>query len=325
MPLDTGAPATLRVGGAMRAVVRVVVLLLVAGVVALAWSFRPATLPLGADLSVTVPAAHPPADMRLSALPTGAILSRAGLAYRGGSLAERRVFAMTPILVRHPRGDLLFDAGFGKNIDAHVPSFYVLFTRYEKGTPAAEQLRAGGYDPARLAGIVLTHAHFDHVSGLPDFPGVPVWVDRAELDFIRGRHPAAALARSFGDLPYRVYGFPNGPYLGFAESFDVFGDGSVVLVPAPGHTPGSIVAFITLPSGRRYALVGDLVWQREGIDLPAERPWLSRQLADTDPEAVRRAIVHMHRLQALVPGLVIVPAHDARVLEALPRFPDSVG
>jgi N-acyl homoserine lactone hydrolase len=105
----------------------------------------------------------------------------------------------------------------------------------------------------------------------------------------------------------------------------VFGDGSIVLVPAPGHTPGSIIAFLTLPSGSRYALVGDLVWQREGIELPAERPWLSRLLADADPAGVRRWIVLMHQIASNMPDLLIVPAHDARVFERLPRFPEWAG
>jgi glyoxylase-like metal-dependent hydrolase (beta-lactamase superfamily II) len=310
----------------MARLLRLLALALVVGAVALAWSFRPATLPLGAPLAATLPVAHPPDGMRLSALPTGSMFTRAALAYRGGAFSEQRTFAMTAILVRHPRGNLLLDTGFGKDIDAHIASLPALMkqlARYAKGTPAAEQLRAGGFDAASLSGIVLTHAHFDHVSGVPDFPGVPVWVDRAELDFIRSTDPATALARSFDDVPYHVYAFSSGPYAGFEESFDVFGDGSVVLVPAPGHTPGSVIAFVALPSGKRYAFVGDLVWQREGVELPAERPWLARTVADVDPEAVRRAIVHMHRLHELAPDLVIVPAHDVRVIDALPRFPDA--
>ncbi len=105
----------------------------------------------------------------------------------------------------------------------------------------------------------------------------------------------------------------------------MFGDGSIVLVPAPGHTPGSIIAFLALPSGKRFALVGDLVWQKEGVELPAERPWLSRSLADTDPAGVRRWIVLMHQIQIAMPDLVIVPAHDSRVLERLAKFPEWVG
>ena len=94
-----------------------------------------------------------------------------------------------------------------------------------------------------------------------------------------------------------------------------------MLVPGPGHTPGSIIAFVKTSDGKRYALIGDLVWQKEGVDLPAERPWISRRLVDKDPEQVRAAIVHMHRLQKQLPDLIVVPAHDQRVWEQLPRFP----
>jgi N-acyl homoserine lactone hydrolase len=144
------------------------------------------------------------------------------------------------------------------------------------------------------------------------------------MKFIRSGHEMSALAASFGDLLYRVYEFTSGPYLGFDRSLGVFDDGSVVIVPAPGHTPGSIIAFITLPSGKRYALVGDLVWQKEGIEIPAERPWLSRRGVDIDAAAVRREIVRMHQLQKAMPNLTIVPAHDRRVWEQLPTFPASV-
>ncbi len=101
----------------------------------------------------------------------------------------------------------------------------------------------------------------------------------------------------------------------------MWGDGSVVLVPAPGHTPGSIVAFITLPSGPRYALLGDLVWQREGIEIPAERPRLTRWLVDEDSAAVRACIERVAGIHARFPEIRLVPAHDARALASVPAFP----
>jgi len=271
----------------MKRLLLLAALLMVAAVAALAWSFAPARLPVGAALALAVPPAHPPDGMRLSSLPAGRIVTKAAVAYRGGAFGETRDLTMTAVLVQHPRGTLLFDTGLGSAIDAQVHGFpwlMRLLTPYEKGTPVAEQLRAHGISPGNLAGVVLTHAHWDHVSGIPDFPGVPVWVNRVERDFIRDGGVASALARSFGDLPYHVYDFTGGPYLGFERSEDVFGDGSIVLVPAPGHTPGSIIAFLTLPSGRRYALVGDLVWQREGSSSrpsargsPARSPTLTRR------------------------------------------------
>ena len=60
----------------------------------------------------------------------------------------------------------------------------------------------------------------------------------------------------------------------------MYGDGSVVVVLAGGHTTGSVVVFVTLPTGQRYAFIGDLTWQLEGVRDMAERPLLMRKLAD---------------------------------------------
>jgi N-acyl homoserine lactone hydrolase len=307
----------------VKTIVKLVLLALVAGVLALGYSFYPVALPVGEAPDISLPSANPPAGMRIAVLHTGKMLSKAGFAYRGGNLLEPREFGMAGILVQHPKGNLLFDAGFGSRLEEHfttIPLLMQLMSRYERETPAVEQLRAAGIEPASLMGVVLTHAHWDHVSGLQDMPGVPVWVTQSELAFINSDDAATALARSFGDINYKTYAFSDGPYLGFPASLDVHGDGSLVLVPVPGHTPGSIIAFVTLPEGRRYALVGDLVWQREGVEIPAERPWLSADMVDNDMQGVRQWIVHMHHLSRLMPDMVVVPAHDRRVQETLPRL-----
>jgi N-acyl homoserine lactone hydrolase len=287
------------------------------------WSFTPSKLFLPAGPDYTLPPANPPAGMSLAALPAGGSKDRAIFAFRGGRWSDQRSFSMGGILVRHPRGMLLFDAGLGARVDAHVASLDFMtkqIAHYQKGKPVAAQLKAAGIEPKQLQAVVLTHAHWDHVSGLDDLRSVPVWLTRPELDFIHDGGGATSLARSFGALQYVPFDFPNGPYLGFAHSRDVYGDGSVVLVPAYGHTPGSLIAFIALPNGTRYALVGDLVWQKEGVELPAERPWPVRLLVDSDAGHVRELIVHMRQIVDRIPSLVVVPAHDARVWSTLPKL-----
>jgi N-acyl homoserine lactone hydrolase len=311
----------------LKRILFILILLLLAGTAALAWTFAPARLEVLAALSTELPTPDSPPGMSLSALPTGSMTTRAALAYRGGAFGDERMFSMTAILVRHPRGDLLFDTGFGRKLDAHLamqPALLRATTDYLKGTPAAEQLAAHGYETRRLAGVVLTHAHWDHVSGLDDMPGVPVWVTATERDFIATGGSKTAVARGLGKREFKLYEFDNGPYLGFPRSHDVWGDGSVVLVPAGGHTPGSVIAFITLPSGARYALLGDLVWQNEGIDLPAERPWVSRTLVDVDAELVRQNVDRVAAIHKRFPQVVMIPAHDARANGALPVFPAAV-
>ena len=289
----------------------------------LALSFTAATLPITRSEQFTMPTARSPATMRLYAVPAGKLFSSAGLAYRGGSLSEERTFVAGGILVQHPQGNLLFDAGFSSHLAEDLltsPWLARRLTRTESEATVAQQLTAAGIAPDSIQAIVPTHAHWDHVSGAQDFPGVSLLVPQTELDFINSGHEAAALARKVGIERYKTYAFEDGPYLGFERSHDMFDDGSVVIVPAPGHTPGSIIAFITLPGARRYALIGDLAWQREGIELPAERPWLPRSRLDLDPQAVRELLVRMHLLHRAQPDLIFVPAHDRRVWDTLPRL-----
>jgi glyoxylase-like metal-dependent hydrolase (beta-lactamase superfamily II) len=92
-------------------------------------------------------------------------------------------------------------------------------------------------------------------------------------------------------------------------------------VPAPGHTPGSVIVFVTLPSGTRYAFVGDLVYQLEGITQREERPWLVRRKADTDAEGNRENMLRMIALKESLPDLIIVPAHDMRGFAQIPKLP----
>jgi len=272
-----------------------------------------------------LPPASPPAEMTIGAVPTGSMESRAAFAYRGGSWNDIRQFSMTALLVRHPKGDLLIDAGFGKDVDEHVkmlPSLMQRFTTYSKGAPASAQLSTAA-PPVNLSGIVLTHSHWDHVSGLDGFDGVPVMVDAAEAAFIGEKTRNTELLNSFNNINYKQYDFEGGPYLGFPRSHDVYGDGSVVIVPSPGHTPGSVVVFVTLPSGARHALLGDMVWQTEAIEIPAQRPWLVRRLLGENDEEVREGIVHINAISKKYPQIHFLPAHDARAFRMLPVFPAS--
>ncbi len=306
----------------VRRIVRVAVVVFVVAFGLLAWTFTPARLDLAelpADLQL--PPASPPEGTAVYALTTATVGSTAMFAYRGGAVGEARPFVMTAFLVEHPRGSLLIDAGTASDGEAHFGAQSVLMTAtsaYEPGAAPRDQLDAAGVSTSSLA-VVPTHAHWDHISGVADLPGVPVWLPDVEVDFIDGGDASTALAREVVDGGAIVrYGFDDGAYLGYPKSRDVYGDGSVVLVPAPGHTPGSVVAFVATSDGARYAFVGDVVWQSEGLDLPAERPWLARWLVDHDAEAVRGQITHLAALARRFPALVIVPAHDARAAAKVP-------
>jgi len=313
----------------MKIVLRVlagIIAIVVIAIVGLMLTFTAEKLNVAAVEVGDLPPASPPAAMSISALPTGSMESKAAFAFRGGAWNDVRQFSMTALLVRHPKGNLLIDTGFGKNVDEHVkmmPALMQKMTTYRKGTPVAAQLAGGGIKPGDLAGVILTHAHWDHVSGLDDLGGVPVLVDAAEKGFIDAKTHNTELLNSFNNINYKQYDFEGGPYLGFPNSHDVWGDGSVVIVPAAGHTPGSVIVFVNLPSGTRYALLGDLVWQTEGIELPAQKPWLLRRLIGEDDSQVLKNIAIMRSIGKKYTQIHLVPAHDPSAFRMIPVFPES--
>ncbi len=285
--------------------------------------FRATPLPPPPPLDAPLPTAAPPPAMELVRIETGVTHRSAAFAYRGGSFFDPREFAMTAVLVKHPRGDVLIDTGFGRDVAAHLqtlPLFFRAVTSWDRTRSVAEQLDAAGYDRAKLRGILLTHAHWDHVSGIPELAGTPVWVTAEERRFVAEGGTITALMRGFPGVTYEEYAFEGGPYLGFPKSHDVWGDGSLVVVPAPGHTPGSVVVFVTIASGARWAFLGDLVWQREGITEREERPWFWKTVGDDDPAAVRENILRIAAIATRYPSISLAPAHDGRGFGAIPKL-----
>lgn len=272
-------------------------------------------IPLPAAWPHPLPPAAPPAGMRLHQLPTGTYETRAVFALTGGRWGDRRRFAATAVLVRHPAGDLLVDAGFGRRVDEHVRMLARMERApYERGLTAREQLDAAGYDLSRLLGVVVTHVHWDHVSGL-DSLDVPVWMNAEEREYAAHDSHGAVFRAVAAQHEIRGYGLDGPPYLGFPASLDVHGDGSVVIARAGGHTPGSVVVFVALPSGERYAFIGDLTWQLDGIERGVERPWLMRRVADVDAALVRTGL---ERSRALRDVVHVVPSHDVAAYATIP-------
>ena len=259
--------------------------------------------------------------MAIYQLPTGTYDTRAALAVKGGSFRDVRHFAATAVLVHHPKGDLLIDAGFGSDVAAHVATLPRLVRApYRTTATVAEQLDAAGYDRSRLLGVVVTHSHWDHVSGLGDLQ-VPIWINAGELKYAAADSDGKVFRIVSPGHPIHEYQFTGPAYLGFPSSFDVYGDGSMVIALAGGHTTGSVVVFVTLPSNKRYAFIGDLTWQLDGIRRRVERPWLLRKLADSDRDAVRQGLLS---IISLADVMQVVPAHDVEAYTGIPRLTDHV-
>jgi len=306
--------------------IRIALLLVGILLAALAWTFvkRPLAVPKAIG-----PALPPPVAIEgvsFAVIRGAEMKSQEGFAVRGGSLTKPLVNAVVAFVVEHPRGRLLIDAGAGRQVTEHLKTTPLLLRALASLTvkaPTLDALASRGLRPQDLRGVVLTHSHWDHVSGLEDLREVPVWITPEELAHARSDDEGGKLYRQLearGQFQLQELRFAGEGYGPFAASHDFFDDGSVVLVPMPGHTPGSIAVFVTVANGKRFLVIGDTSWTREGVDWPAEKPWLARRMVDFDAAGVREQLVLLHQLQRANPELIIVPAHDARVHVTIATF-----
>lgn len=265
-----------------------------------------------------------------SVVRTGSAVTLDAFAYRGGSWSAARELVFSAVLVRHPAGNLLFDTGLGTRIDAQyeeMPAYLRPLTAYQDVDPLLDQFAEHEVDPASIDAILLSHLHWDHASGIKDFPDARVMLPKPEHDIAMKPRGAMGYLPSQLDgeeIDWQYLEFVDQPYLNFERSHDFFSDGSVILVPMQGHTPGSMGMFLNFPDGRRYFFTGDTTWAIEGFRIPAEKFMFARKLVKENAGKTRREIVRVHRLMEALPDMVVIPAHDANVQNQIGYFPHFV-
>ena len=91
-----------------------------------------------------------------------------------------------------------------------------------------------------------------------------------------------------------------------------------------GHTAGSIGIFVTVDSGKTYFFIGDVAWKTAVVDVGAAKFWVASVIVDRDRGQTLRSVEQVRAVTQKNPGLVVVPAHDAAVQDALGYFPNWV-
>ena len=210
--------------------------------------------------------AEAPAAIRLYVLDCGTLhigdISRYGLTK--GEVASTDL-AVPCFLIAHPRGTLIWDAGAvpddswqptGEPVNVHVvlprPEEF-RFGNLTMVTTLAGQLAQVGYAPGDITYLALSHYHYDHTANANMFASSTWLVRQVEREaMFAEKPPAVTQPPSYSELRgSRTINIEQ-------DAYDVFGDGTVVIRSAPGHTPGHQVLYVRLAKNGGIVLSGDL-------------------------------------------------------------------
>lgn len=211
----------------------------------------------------------------------------------------------TPVFqVRFAHGWIMVDAGMDREIAAAAHDSSQFFD--DRYTRAIAALRGANL-------IVVTHEHYDHIgtvahSAVADKLAPKTMLTRAQMESLL--HNPKMTKTPF-------HSARGGRYIVVDYDRELPIAPGVVLIKAPGHTPGSQVVYVKLASGREVILSGDVAMNHLGIETEKEKPDPAGRIGAEDRAAIAGELAWLH--QAERTGVSVVVSHDGEQLETLAR------
>ena len=274
---------------------------------------------------------------RVSVLSTGSVQIRPEHVESNGTpelwwlSTSRRWTTPRPInvyVIEHKEGLILYDTGQDRR-SVTDPDYFpggalgFLYGRLAKfdiprDATLTDQLRALGYDIADVRVAILSHLHQDHIGGLRELPeSARVLVSAAEMAEVN--KPLAVLnglLREHIQLPGITW-VPVTPtptddpeIAPFTDAHDVFGDGSLLLLPTPGHTPGSLSLLLRSAGLPPLLFVGDVTYDTALL-------FAGRIPGVGNKAGLRETTRRINQLATRHPGMPILSAHDPAAAQLL--------
>lgn len=277
----------------------------------------------------TVPPALP--QVGFSVIKTSKVAVAERLLLPDGSISKKIDTNFSAFLIKHKNDYVLFDTGLGREIeeqyDQDMPCWQRPFFKFDKPVlPARKQLDDAGFAPVQK--VIVSHSHWDHAGGVQDFPEAQIYASADEMPTIADPKPGAGGTWPSQVADPAIHWTPlvlhPVAYKGYAHSLDLFNDGSMVLVAMPGHTTGSIGMFVTVDSGKCYFFIGDVAWKTGAVLMGVPKFWAASIIVDHDRDQTLRSVEQVRDVARKYPDLVLVPAHDGAVQDALGYFPNWV-
>jgi len=224
---------------------------------------------------VTTAVAESPAGMRLYVLNTGSLSLGKGALQNLAPMEPQIRIPVAMFVIKHPKGNVLFDTGNNDKIIKDPsywgPNFAALKPVNTPDISIESQLARIDMKPDDITYVVVSHMHLDHGGNVGKFPNSTLVIQRDEIEY--AMFPDEPFAGAFipGDVAELRSGVgekkPNAlPMLVLEKSdLDIFGDGSIVVKRARGHTKGGQMLVVRLPNTGPVILTGDAAYFRENV------------------------------------------------------------
>ena len=178
-------------------------------------------------------------------------------------------------VIDHPKGLVVFDTGNNAAISGGVDNCKkywapgncdFLKPSQTRADVIDSQLKTLGYDASKVKVVVSSHSHLDHIGNIELFPNAIHVLQKKELyqawfpEKFQGRSSPGTFVMADIDNAREFN------YLELEGDYDLFGDGSVMVLSTPGHTLGHQSLKVKLGSGKTIILAQDAIWMQENLD-----------------------------------------------------------
>ncbi|OJJ19349.1 hypothetical protein BKI52_21290 [marine bacterium AO1-C] len=261
----------------------------------------------------------------------GHCLAKESEAIQGGRKQKIKFHALWGLIEHPEKGWILYDTGYTPRFYEATSSYpskiyaQLVKTTIEEHNTVKAQLAAQGISHLDIRHIIITHFHSDHVGGLRDFPNAQFYASRKALDYTLSLSSMFAFSKGVlkellpDDLAERTTLIDEicskviHPILG--EMYDLFEDGSLYLVPLPGHAAGQIGVLLETPK-RPYFLIADACWLKKSYEeMVLPNPIV--KLFFHSWSDFKASLHKIHRYHQAHPEACIVPTHCAETTDPL--------
>jgi glyoxylase-like metal-dependent hydrolase (beta-lactamase superfamily II) len=225
-----------------------------------------------------------------------------------GEYQGQQISLVNPcFLIRHPKGDLLWDTGHEESLVDTPDKETEGVWRSSLKTKSSTQLQSLGLVANDIEYLSLSHVHPDHSGNANQFSDATFIVNMLEHQYMFRNDILAMFGRGYSALVKSQTVF-------FTEEYDVFKDGKVVIKSMPGHTPGSSVLFVRLNKSGNLLLTGDLYIHARGRQLN------TMLIYNTDKKVTLRSRKNFEAFAKAENARVIIQ-HEKQAFDSLPQFP----